>query len=188
VPIASIQTDARTAKMPAFQRYWPEATYSCARAASGRAGDLAGQAKAGLVLADGAAQTHGSAGLFDLDGVLTNTAAAHDKAWKEMFDAFLRERAERTGEPFVPHRPQRVGLPGNTFDRCRADQRRVFLNGMEAQCRALSRRRCHEHCLSLSTPTNHRMQRGCRARQPRTSKGNSPARRASSHASWWRCT
>ena len=42
-----------------------------------------------------------TAGLFDLDGVLTDTAAVHDKAWKEMFDAFLRERAERTGEPFV---------------------------------------------------------------------------------------
>jgi HAD superfamily hydrolase (TIGR01509 family) len=42
-----------------------------------------------------------TAGLFDLDGVLTDTAAVHDKAWTEMFDAFLRERAERTGESFV---------------------------------------------------------------------------------------
>ena len=40
--------------------------------------------------------------LFDLDGVLTKTAKVHAAAWKEMFDAFLRERAERTGEPFVP--------------------------------------------------------------------------------------
>jgi beta-phosphoglucomutase family hydrolase len=40
--------------------------------------------------------------LFDLDGVLTRTAAVHAAAWKEMFDAFLRERAEREGEPFVP--------------------------------------------------------------------------------------
>ena len=46
-----------------------------------------------------------TAGLFDLDGVLTDTAAVHDKAWKETFDAFLRERAERTGEPFVPFDP-----------------------------------------------------------------------------------
>jgi beta-phosphoglucomutase family hydrolase len=46
-----------------------------------------------------------TAGLFDLDGVLTDTAAAHDRAWTEMFDAFLRERAERTGEPFVPFGP-----------------------------------------------------------------------------------
>ena len=39
--------------------------------------------------------------LFDLDGVLTQTARVHAAAWKEMFDAFLRERATRTGEPFV---------------------------------------------------------------------------------------
>ena len=46
-----------------------------------------------------------TAGLFDLDGVLTNTAAVHDKAWQEMFDAFLRERAERTSESFVAFDP-----------------------------------------------------------------------------------
>jgi beta-phosphoglucomutase family hydrolase len=40
--------------------------------------------------------------LFDLDGVLTQTAKVHAAAWKEMFDDYLRERAERTGEPFVP--------------------------------------------------------------------------------------
>jgi beta-phosphoglucomutase family hydrolase len=40
--------------------------------------------------------------LFDLDGVLTDTASVHRKAWKAMFDAYLRERSERTGEPFVP--------------------------------------------------------------------------------------
>lgn len=40
--------------------------------------------------------------LFDLDGVLTRTAVVHAAAWKEMFDEYLRERAERTGEPFVP--------------------------------------------------------------------------------------
>jgi beta-phosphoglucomutase family hydrolase len=38
--------------------------------------------------------------LFDLDGVLTQTAKVHAQAWKQMFDDFLRERAERTGEPF----------------------------------------------------------------------------------------
>jgi beta-phosphoglucomutase family hydrolase len=37
--------------------------------------------------------------LFDLDGVLTQTAKIHARAWKEMFDAYLRERSERTGEP-----------------------------------------------------------------------------------------
>jgi beta-phosphoglucomutase family hydrolase len=39
--------------------------------------------------------------LFDLDGVLTETATVHAKAWKEMFDAFLRSRPE----PFVPFDP-----------------------------------------------------------------------------------
>ena len=40
--------------------------------------------------------------LFDLDGVLTQTAKVHAAAWKEMFDAYLRERSEQTGEPFRP--------------------------------------------------------------------------------------
>jgi beta-phosphoglucomutase family hydrolase len=37
--------------------------------------------------------------LFDLDGVLTKTATVHAKAWKEMFDAFLKER---DGDGFTP--------------------------------------------------------------------------------------
>jgi beta-phosphoglucomutase family hydrolase len=40
--------------------------------------------------------------LFDLDGVLTETAKVHAAAWKQMFDAYLKERAERTGEPLEP--------------------------------------------------------------------------------------
>ncbi|MGH7721816.1 MAG: HAD family hydrolase [Candidatus Dormibacteria bacterium] len=40
--------------------------------------------------------------LFDLDGVLTQTAKLHAAAWKEMFDQFLRERAEREGDRFRP--------------------------------------------------------------------------------------
>src|SRR5687768_5596159 len=43
--------------------------------------------------------------LFDLDGVLTRTATVHAAAWKEMFDWYLRERAARTGEEFVPFDP-----------------------------------------------------------------------------------
>lgn len=46
--------------------------------------------------------------LFDLDGVLTDTAAVHAAAWKEMFDAFLLERSRRSGEPFRPFE-----LPGD---------------------------------------------------------------------------
>jgi beta-phosphoglucomutase family hydrolase len=40
--------------------------------------------------------------LFDLDGVLTQTAKVHAAAWKQMFDDYLRARAERSGEKFVP--------------------------------------------------------------------------------------
>jgi beta-phosphoglucomutase family hydrolase len=39
--------------------------------------------------------------LFDLDGVLTDTASVHQKAWKEMFDAYLRERDEHGFEEFT---------------------------------------------------------------------------------------
>lgn len=45
--------------------------------------------------------------LFDLDGVLTQTAKVHDAAWTQMFDEFLRQHAASTGEPFVPFDPVR---------------------------------------------------------------------------------
>jgi beta-phosphoglucomutase family hydrolase len=38
--------------------------------------------------------------LFDLDGVLTQTAKVHAAAWKQMFDGYLRDRAESQGEAF----------------------------------------------------------------------------------------
>jgi beta-phosphoglucomutase family hydrolase len=40
--------------------------------------------------------------LFDLDGVLTQTAKVHAAAWKEMFDAYLRDRSKQSGGPFRP--------------------------------------------------------------------------------------
>jgi beta-phosphoglucomutase family hydrolase len=40
--------------------------------------------------------------LFDMDGVLTDTATVHAAAWKETFDVYLRRRARRTGGPFRP--------------------------------------------------------------------------------------
>jgi hypothetical protein len=43
--------------------------------------------------------------LFDLNGVLTDTARLHAAAWKEMFDRFLEERARSRDEPFVPFDP-----------------------------------------------------------------------------------
>jgi beta-phosphoglucomutase family hydrolase len=45
--------------------------------------------------------------LFDLDGVLTQTAKVHSAAWKQMFDDYLRKRARRTDEAFVPFDPIR---------------------------------------------------------------------------------
>lgn len=40
------------------------------------------------------------AAIFDLDGVVTKTAAIHSRAWKEMFDEFLKAHSQRTGAPF----------------------------------------------------------------------------------------
>jgi len=64
--------------------------------------------------------------LFDLDGVLTQTATVHAAAWKEMFDAYLAERAKRTGEPYVPFdavREYDLYVDG----RARVDGTRAFL-------------------------------------------------------------
>ena len=61
-----------------------------------------------------------SACLFDLDGVLTRTAEVHLAAWKEMFDAFLRDEAEGaesarrpfTAEDYTRHVDGRLRLDG----------------------------------------------------------------------------
>ncbi len=42
--------------------------------------------------------------LFDLDGVLTDTASQHAEAWKSMFDEFLERWSAERGHPFVPFR------------------------------------------------------------------------------------
>lgn len=44
--------------------------------------------------------------LFDLDGVLTQTAKVHDRAWKITFDEYLRARAQKTGGPFTEFDPE----------------------------------------------------------------------------------
>jgi beta-phosphoglucomutase family hydrolase len=49
---------------------------------------------------------HVTALLFDLDGVLTDTASVHRAAWTEMFNEFLRGWYARRGEPFVPFDPK----------------------------------------------------------------------------------
>ena len=40
--------------------------------------------------------------LFDLDGVVTDTADLHAKCWKQMFDEYLQKRAKQSGETFRP--------------------------------------------------------------------------------------
>ncbi|MBW8481188.1 HAD family hydrolase [Actinomadura parmotrematis] len=64
--------------------------------------------------------------LFDLDGVLTRTAAVHAEAWKEMFDGYLKARAEREGGTFTPFD---VGTDYGTYvdGKRREDGTRSFL-------------------------------------------------------------
>ena len=40
--------------------------------------------------------------VFDMDGVVTDTASVHARAWARMFDRFLRRRADATGASFSP--------------------------------------------------------------------------------------
>ncbi len=69
---------------------------------------------------------HVTACLFDLDGVLTQTALVHNAAWKETFDAFLRDWSDRQGLPFQPFDP---GPDYHRYvdGRQRADGVRTFL-------------------------------------------------------------
>lgn len=43
-----------------------------------------------------------SAVIFDLDGVLTDTARIHAETWKQLFDEYLRTRSELDGTEFLP--------------------------------------------------------------------------------------
>src|SRR5918993_627605 len=54
--------------------------------------------------------------LFDLDGVITNTASIHGACWKKMFDEYLRQRAtargEQTFQAFDPVADYRLHVDG----------------------------------------------------------------------------
>ncbi len=43
--------------------------------------------------------------IFDMDGVVTDTATVHARAWKTLFDEYLQERAKRQGQGFQPFDP-----------------------------------------------------------------------------------
>lgn len=64
--------------------------------------------------------------LFDLDGVLTQTAKLHAAAWKEMFDGYLRARSRRTGSTFSPFDDVR-DYDSYVDGKPRADGTRAFL-------------------------------------------------------------
>lgn len=63
--------------------------------------------------------------VFDLDGVLTDTAAIHMAAWKETFDAFLAGRDPATGEDLRPFTP--ADYEAHVDGRPRYDGARTFL-------------------------------------------------------------
>ena len=57
-------------------------------------------------------QDHFDAVLFDLDGVLTDSAALHTRSWKTLFDAFLRDRDDEDADyrAFVDGKPRLDGI------------------------------------------------------------------------------
>jgi alpha,alpha-trehalase len=64
--------------------------------------------------------------LFDMDGVVTDTATAHAAAWKRLFDELLEAWADRRGEAFDPFDP-RDDYRRYVDGRPRADGIRSFL-------------------------------------------------------------
>jgi beta-phosphoglucomutase family hydrolase len=52
--------------------------------------------------------------LFDLDGVLTETATVHARAWKQMFDKYLREQGDE--RPFDEHADYDTYVDGKPRD------------------------------------------------------------------------
>jgi beta-phosphoglucomutase family hydrolase len=52
--------------------------------------------------------------LFDLDGVLTKTATVHARAWKQMFDRYLREQGDE--RPFDEHADYDTYVDGKPRD------------------------------------------------------------------------
>jgi beta-phosphoglucomutase family hydrolase len=71
--------------------------------------------------------------LFDLDGVLTQTAQLHAAAWKQTFDELLLDRSRRTDEPYVPFDAS-LDYERHVDGRPRLDGVRAFLasRGIEA--------------------------------------------------------
>jgi len=66
------------------------------------AGRCASGRQHGIVRTESCSHAMIEAVLFDVDGVITETARVHAVAWKRAFDELLERRARRSGEPFRP--------------------------------------------------------------------------------------
>src|SRR6202035_1585113 len=92
------RTSAWSLLKTSTSRNWPSRTWKFLKTSRTSRPDLGGGRMFGLP--DGV-----TACLFDMDGVVTQTAVVHAAAWQEMFDEFLREHAKSTGTEFVPFDP-----------------------------------------------------------------------------------
>jgi beta-phosphoglucomutase family hydrolase len=70
--------------------------------------------------------------LFDLDGVLTQTAKVHAAAWKQTFDEYLKRRAQVSGEQFVPF-DEHADYDEYVDGKPRSDGVRSFLRSREIE-------------------------------------------------------
>ena len=113
------------------------------------------------------ARTEYDAVIFDLDGVVTQTAAVHAAAWKRLFDAYLAERAARGARP-GRRDPVRRATVGRRAAAIRPRGRLPPVRGRQAALRRRARlprlaRHRAAHGRSVR-PT--RARDGLRARQP----------------------
>lgn len=77
-------------------------------------------------------ERHLRAAVFDMDGVLTDTARLHARAWKELIDGYLESRKARSGirhEPFDANRDYRTYVDGKP----RQEGLRSFLEAREIE-------------------------------------------------------
>ena len=109
--------------------------------------------------------------IFDLDGVVTQTAAVHAAAWKRLFDEYLRERAAREGAASGAPRQRPRRRAGGRPDRRRRPppplrpRRRLRpLRGRQAALRRrarLPRSRAASSCRWATPPTRRSAETVC---------------------------
>lgn len=97
--------------------------------------------------------------LFDLDGVLTETAKVHAAAWKEMFDTYLKARADNSGEPFVTF-DKEIDYETHVDGKMSADGTRSFANSWRRSAATTSERVSHVRSEVSLLPVNRAPTRG----------------------------